>query len=81
MKTRLVNGYNVTGNHGTGAERVYCVCDAAGKVLGQHDGAGPAVAAAAARPLGDVLKPKPVPKVASQEKPAAKPKTAKTQQN
>ena len=84
MITEFVNGYNVTGNHGTGSERKYHVCDAAGKVLIRSAvGKVHAIALAAARPLGDVPEPKPEPEPAPlkvvtppPQKTAAKPKTA-----
>ncbi|KKN00068.1 hypothetical protein LCGC14_1141500 [marine sediment metagenome] len=52
--SNLVNGYNVTGNHGTGSERKYHVCDAAGKVLHRADGIGPAFAIAEKLSPGDI---------------------------
>ena len=92
MITEFVNGYNVTGNHGTGSERRYHVCDAAGKVLIRSAvGKVHAMAIAAARPPGDVPDPEAVRKAAAvlaaamplkvvtppPQKTAAKPKTAK----
>ncbi len=65
--SNLVNGYNVTGNHGAGSERKYHVCDAAGKVLHRADGMGPAFAVAEKLPPGDIAEtipePAPVPAV------------------
>ena len=72
MSSSIVNGYNVTGNHGTGSERKYHLCDAAGKVLHRADGMAPAFAIAEKLPAGDVPKPKPVPKVKAEAKPLAK---------
>jgi len=65
MKTRLVNGYNVTGNHGEGSDRKYHVCNAAGDVLSRHAGSVRiAVQAAEALPPGDVMpEPEPVAEV------------------
>jgi hypothetical protein len=57
MITELVNGYNVTGNHGAGAVREYHVCDLAGNTLAEAAGKVLAIAAANAREPGDVPEP------------------------
>lgn len=79
MKTRIVNGYNVTGNYGTGSARLYHVCTADGQVLRRADGLKPAVAAAVALTVGDVSEPEPKPEpvlATLPQKKAAAPKPA-----
>ena len=61
MITKLVNGYNVTGNYGA-TDREYRICNAAGNVVARAGGLGPAIAAANAMSLGDVV-PEPEPEL------------------
>lgn len=63
----IINGYQITGNHGTGAERIYHVCNAAGEALEVVPGSKrKAIARAEACPPGDV---QPEPEPAAKQEP------------
>ena len=76
MFTELVNGYNVTGNHGVKAAREYHVCNAAGNVLARLPGMMLAIADATAREPGDIPEPEPEPTVETKPKQKIRPRVA-----
>ena len=62
MPTDRINGYNITGNHGTGTDREYHVCNAAGDILHRAKGRKSlALNYAANVDTGDVPAPDPPP--------------------
>jgi len=62
MPTDRINGYNITGNHGTGEDRQYRICNAGGDVLHTSPGSKTiAIATAKSLPPGDVPEPEPEP--------------------